>query len=177
MTRRRARHVGHYGSMRPRRRSTRLVVLASVLFTALASGAGAVTLTGGTTVASADVTGIELTCPNENIVLAGRETVLAINTSAPSGIHTIHLVFNLRGVTATGVTSGTAYSVTGVSVSGSTFSIGPLATASTSTFVQTWLLVSRTGGEPLSFHEVLTVIYDANGSLAASVARGPSDCD
>jgi hypothetical protein len=118
-----------------------------------------------------------LACSSENVALSGIETVLATDTITASGHRATQLVFNLRGVTATGLSSGTHFRVTGVTVTGSSFATGTLATASTSRFVQTWLLLPIGGGPPLSFHEVLTLIYDANGSLASIASQGPSDCN
>jgi hypothetical protein len=152
-----------------------LLAIALGVLVALSSASGAATLAASTT--TTVVTGTVLTCPAENVVLTGVETVLAIDTGTASGHRTTQFVFNLRGVRATGQTSGTTYSVNGVSVVGSTFAIGGANSASTSTFVQTWLLVPSGGGKPLSFHEVLTVIYNASGALVAVVSQGPADCN
>ena len=142
---------------------------------AFADAGGAAT--NAATRTTTDLTGVVLTCPNENVVFSGVESVVAFDALSPSGQHTLRTIFELRGVTATGQQSGTRYRVTGVTVTGSTFAIGSLATASTSHFVQTWRLVPVTGGQPLSFQEVLTVVYDASGSLVAVVSSTPGACD
>jgi hypothetical protein len=125
-------------------------------------------------------TGDVLTCPLENVVFSGTGSYLESSTleQLSTGYHTTAtFLFNLRGVTATGATTGTKYRVVGVTSTGYSFSFGGLASASVSRFVQTWLLLPSGGGAPLSFHEVLSVIYNAQGQLVALVAQGPTDCN
>lgn len=159
--------------MRRARRLGALFSTATTILVVFASGAAAAISTRTTT----DLTGTVLTCPREPVVLSGTETVLATDTLASAGHRTIRFVFNLSGVTAVGQSSGSTFRVAGVTVSGSTFELGPVASASTSTFVRTWMLVPTSGGTPLSFHEVLTVIFSADGSLAAIASHGSPDCN
>jgi hypothetical protein len=127
-----------------------------------------------------DFTGDVLTCPLEKVVFSGAGSYLESSTlqELSTGFHTTAtFLFNLRDVTATGEATGTEYRVVGVTSSGYSFSFGGLATGSVSRFVQTWLLLPSGGGTPLSFHEVLSLTYSAQGQLVALVAQGPTDCN
>jgi hypothetical protein len=158
-----------------------LVLVISVALAALVlAGTAAAATTHSTSFHTEDVTGTVLTCPNENVVFSGSITVLETSTlvQLPTGFQSSgSFLFNFDGVTATGQTSGTVYRVVGVTATGFSFSFGGFASASVSRFVQTWLLIPSGGGEPLSFHEVLNVVYDANGALVAVVFQGPADCN
>src|SRR5512133_240284 len=123
-----------------------------------------------------DWTGVVLTCPSENVIFSGVGTFSETDTLTPSGHRAAELLSNLNGVTAVGQTSGTRYRVVGVTSTGFSFSAGAGSpnTADVSRFAQTWLLVPLGGGTPLSFHEVLTVVFDAQGNLVSFVHEGPS---
>jgi hypothetical protein len=133
-------------------------------------------LAGDVTRLSVDLTGVTLTCSTEPVVLRGTASVVASDEFTPSGVHTGHLLLRMTGLTAVGQSSQTAYRVVGVSSSGFSFRIGG-ERSDVSTFTQTWLLQSTSGGPPLSFKQVLTVVHDADGRLVSLVSQGPSDCD
>lgn len=159
----------------------RLLVIAAVTFGALALSSAAIA-SGTQSHASGtiDESGDVLSCPLENVVFSGAASFVESSTFEvlPTGDHTTAtFVLNLRGVTATGETSGTEYRVVGVTSTGFSFSFGGIATADVSRFVQTWLLLPSGGGQPLSFHQVLSATFNANGQLAALVAQGPTDCN
>jgi hypothetical protein len=132
--------------------------------------ASAEVMTGHTTL---DLTGAVLTCPSEEVRFDGTASVVSHSTLNPSGGFTARLVFDLRGVTAVEVSTGTPYRVVGVTSTGFSFDRG----ASTSTFVQTWTLVPLGGGDTLSFQEVLVVVFDSSGELVALISNGPRECD
>jgi hypothetical protein len=165
----------------PERRAlrTRLVLAATIatVFGLVFVPAALAGPTGHTIRTTQDFTGVVLTCPTENVVFSGTATLVETATTAPSGETIAHLLFNLRGLSAVGQSSGTRYRVVGVTSTGFSFSIGTPQTADTSRFTQTWLLIPLKGGTPLSFHEVLTVIHDANGNLVALVSQPPADCN
>ena len=124
-----------------------------------------------------DFTGTVFTCPAEDVILNGTAVVVETATTTRSGRSVAHLLVNLRGLTAVGASSGTRYRVVGVSSAGFGFTVGTAETASTSRFTQTWQLLPLDGGPPLSFHEVLTVVHNANGDLVALVSQPPADCN
>lgn len=157
-----------------------LVTVAVTLTTTSVLAAAAVGSTGSsaTVKGAIDLTGVVLSCPSETVRFSGAATLLQTqSTTTPSGEQIATYVFNLTGVSAFGQTSNTQYRVVGATAGGFSFSIGTGSAADTSRFVQTWLLLPASGGKPLSFHEVLTVIYNANGELASFVSQGPADCD
>jgi hypothetical protein len=127
--------------------------------------------------ATSDLTDTVLACPNENVVFSGVATITETDVTTPSGERIGTFLFQLSDVTAVGQTSGRKFRVVGVTATGFSFPIGTLHDADTSRFVQTWLLVPIDGGAPLSFHEILILVFDANGDLAALVSQGPSDCN
>lgn len=159
----------------------RAILAAAVFLGALSlTSVAAASITQSHSSGTIDFTGDVLTCPAENVVFSGAGSYQETSTlkQLTTGYQTTGtFLFNLRGVTATGETTGTQYRVEGVTSTGFSFSFAGLGTASVSRFVQTWLLLPSGGGAPLSFHEVLSVIYDANGQLVALVAQGPADCN
>lgn len=127
-----------------------------------------------------DYGGDVLTCPLESVLFSGSGSYVESSTfkEQPNGDRTTaHFLFNLRGVTATGVTSGTQYRVAGVTSTGFSFSFAGAPGADVNHFVQTWHLLPSGGGPPLSFHQVLNLTFNANGQLVAFVAQGPAECD
>ena len=138
-------------------------VVAAVAAPAGFAGAG-VTVTHGTV----DLTGAVLSCPDENVVFTGTASFLSTARATPGGQSGGQFLFNLNGVTAVGQTSGTRYTVVGVTSTGIT----------TRSFmsVQTWLLLPVGGGKPLSFLHLLTHIVNANGESVAFISQ-MRDCD
>ena len=61
-----------------------------------------------------DMNGAVLTCSSEDVVFTGTGTESGIFVLTSSTVRAIHVVFNLSGVTAVGLTTGTNYRVTGV---------------------------------------------------------------
>lgn len=159
----------------------RLVIAAAVTLGALAlSSAAIASATPSHSSGTIDESGDVLSCPLENVVFSGAASYVESSTFkvlSTGDKTTGTFVLNLRGVTATGETSGTEYRVVGVTSTGFSFSFGGLATADVSRFVQTWLLLPSGGGRPLSFHQVLIATFNANGQLAALVSQGPADCN
>ena len=122
-----------------------------------------------------DMNGAVLTCSTEDVVFSGTGTESGVFVLTPSTVRAIHLTFNLSGVTAVGLTTGTNYRVTGVTTTTSTFA-APKPRADANSWIQTWLLVPEGGGRPLTFHEVMITVFDANGDLVSSVWQEPRDC-
>lgn len=159
----------------------RLLLAVAAIVGALAlSSVAAASTTQSHSSGTTDMTGDVLACPLENVVFSGSASYVESSTfkELPTGDQTTGtFLFNLGGVTATGETTGTDYRVVGVTSTGFSFSFAGLATADVSRFVQTWLLLPSGGGKPLSFHQVLTAIFNASGQLVAFVVQGPTDCD
>lgn len=159
----------------------RFVIAAAVILGALAFSSVAIaSITHSHSSGTIDESGNVLTCPLENVVFNGTGSYSESSTfkQLPTGDRTTEtFVLDLRGVTAIGETTGTQYRVVGVTSTGFSFSFAGLATADVSRFVQTWLLLPSGGGPPLSFHQVLSATFNANGQLAAFVAQGPTDCN
>jgi hypothetical protein len=159
----------------------RFIITAAATLGALAlSSVAAASITRSHSSGTIDVGGDVLTCPLEHIVFSGRASFVESSTFkelSTGDQTTATFLFNLRGVTATGETTGTEYRVVGVTSTGFSFSFAGLATASVSRFVQTWLLLPSGAGAPLSFHEVLSATFNASGQLVAFVVQGPTDCD
>lgn len=158
-----------------------LMTAAATIAGALAlSSVAAASITHSHSSGTTDFTGDVLTCPVEQVVFSGTASYVESSTlkELSTGDQTTGtFLFNLRGVTATGETSGMEYRVVGVTSTGFSFSFAGLATADVSRFVQTWLLLPSGGGAPLSFHEVLNATFDASGRLVALVTQGPTDCN
>lgn len=157
-----------------------LIAAAAIVGALVLSSVAAASTTVSHSSGTIDFTGDVLTCPLENVVFSGTGSFVESSTFkelSTGDQTTATFLFNLRGVTATGQTSGTEYRIVGVTSTGFSFSFAGLASADVSRFVQTWLLLPAGGGTPLSFHEVLNVIFNANGQLVAFVAQGPTACD
>jgi hypothetical protein len=154
----------------------RLILTAALVLAALGltstAGANPVLERFHTTI---DMNGAVLTCSSEDVVFSGTGTESGIFVLTPSSVRAIHLTFNLSGVTAVGLTTGTHYRVNGVTTTTSTFA-APEPRADANSWIQTWLLVPEGGGRPLSFHEVMITVFDASGNLVSLVWRQPRDC-
>lgn len=159
----------------------RLAMAAAVILGALAlSSAAIASITLSHSSGTIDESGDVLSCPLENVVFNGTASYVESSTfkALSTGDQTTAtFLLNLQGVTATGEATGTQYRVVGVTSTGFSFSFAGLASADVSRFVQTWLLLPSGGGPPLSFHQVLSATFNANGQLAALVAQGPTDCN
>lgn len=149
-----------------------VAVLAALVVAGAANAQAEVDYTRGTL----DFNGAELTCPKENVFFEGVSTYFIKSVRTPSGVNAATFLFNLNGVTAVGATSGTVYRVVGVTATGFSDLTLEQQRATTYRFVQTWLLVPVGGGEPLTFHEVDQVIWDANGTPVVFLFR-LTECD
>jgi hypothetical protein len=157
-----------------------LWVLGISILTILVGAPGALSASDQIVRSTGDLTGVVLTCPDENVVFNGSYTFVATERTkqiAPAGwVSTGTFTINLAGVTALGQTSGADYRVVGVTSGGFSFTFGTTEAASTSRLVLTWHLLPVAGGLPRSIHEVFLVIFDANQRLVAFVQQGPADC-
>jgi hypothetical protein len=126
---------------------------------------------------AADFTGAVLTCPTENVIFNGTATSVETVVVTPTQVRLFAFTTNLNGLTAVGVTSGTLYRVTGVTTGAATDAILPQTRSTTSTSIQTWLLIPEGGGKPLSFKETLKVTWDANGNLVNLFLLQPGGCN
>jgi hypothetical protein len=147
-------------------------LLVNALAGLLALGAGSASaVTVDHFQATFDVTGLVLTCPSENVVLSGEGTVTETSILRVPGRTTLQLLFNLNGIHATGMSSGTIYRVTGVTATTSSFPVASEAGADTYTFAQTWKLVPQSGnGRVLSFQEVDVVVFSRTANWSTSVS-------
>lgn len=126
---------------------------------------------------TSDFTGAVLTCPTEQVVFSGTATTVSTSVITPSLRRSDTFVTNLSGLTAVGQTTGTVYRVTGVTHASFSDAIGGETKATTSTFVQTWLLVPTGGGTTLSFQEILTATFDPEDELVKLIFHQAGECD
>jgi hypothetical protein len=118
------------------------------------------------------------TCFDEPVAISGEFTIIAENGFLnPTGGSFGHFTF-LESGTGVGLETGTTYTLHGVTSTGFYFrDPGEFhRTASTSTFVQTWVLVPENGGKPLSFQETTVVTFNAEGELVSFKFLGDPDC-
>jgi hypothetical protein len=152
-----------------------LLVITAVALAAL-FGARAEPASAATTVVTEPFSFVA-NCPSEQIALSGEETVIQSGTVNPTGGSSAHFTFVLAG-TGVGTESGTVYRLQGVSASGFYFRDERdfARTADFFMFVQTWVLVPKDGGEPLSFQETLIAVFNAQGELVSFQFVGHADC-
>jgi hypothetical protein len=97
---------------------------------------------------------------------------------AGSGSHDLQLLFNLNGIRATGMSSGTIYRVTGVTATTRSFPIASEAGADTYTFAQTWKLVPQSGnGRSAELSRSRRSCFSPDGQLFPLSVNQLGGCD
>lgn len=107
----------------------------------------------------------------ETVQLSGSLQVVDLLTFDAGG--GIHLAFhaNPQDVSGVGLTTGTRYRGTGVTLGNLNLTAGIQ-----STLEDNFLLIAESGGGSLRVHETMVLVVSANGTLAAAVANVSITC-
>lgn len=147
-----------------------LVIVAALA--ALGSAAAAAAETSSTTVPVSGVIGNA--CTGESVLIEGSMHVLVhTTTDASGGVHTL-LVANLKGVSGTGLSTGSSYRF--VSVSAEPIMNVSLDGAQEATELVNARQVAPGAGNDVAVHANIHFTVDANGEVRAAFGNQTQEC-